>query len=707
MTFAQRSSVLAAEAPALATRKDTAALSDQANRLSGLLAEQNKRLAVLRGMTDSPEVLAKIDAKNTALAEKMNNLRGVAESRIALAAKLDEKVASALTAYQDFTNFLQPLVDTAQNTANVLLVGLKRTNSPSAVDTIQRRLGDVAIPALRALMEVQADGNLTIGMLSAASSVKSDAAADVQQRYTTAHSRLMDALKAYDRIIGVYGDGPDRAKLNALSERLFLAGTGQDSVFALRAEQEKLDANTVALLQTMTAAAAELGVEVEKLVSGQQEAVAGAVAHSKGVTDQSLTISVVLSGVALLISVAIGWLYVGRVVIRRLSALASSMERLAQGDRNAQVKNEGHDEITKMAGAVQVFKSNMLRGDELAAEAARLGKEQETIRQKADADRAEAAARQAAVVDSLAKGLAHLAKGDLTYRLSTPFSVEYEGLRSDFNAAVTELRDVMKQIIVGTQELQSGTDEISTAADDLSRRTEQQAASVEETAATLNEITARVRKSAEGAIHARDIVGTAKTDAEHSSDVMRQTIEAMTDVEKSSSQIGQIISVINEIAFQTNLLALNAGVEAARAGDSGRGFAVVASEVRALAQRSAEAAREIKDLVIAATQQVDKGVHLVGESGVALKRILGQVVEINDIVTDIAALANEQAAGLDQVNLAVTNIETVTQQNATMVEETTASSHNLARDTEALAQLVGRFEVDAAAPSGRVRKMAA
>ena len=323
----------------------------------------------------------------------------------------------------------------------------------------------------------------------------------------------------------------------------------------------------------------------------------------------------------------------------------------------------------------------------------------EAERARNEAERAEAARQQQFVVDSVATGLEKLSGGDLVFRLSEMFSSDYEKLRNDFNAAMEKLQVTMQAITTNTQGVRSGAGEITQASDDLSRRTEQQAASLEETAAALDQITATVRRTAEVANEARDLVSTSKEDAERSGAVVRDTVQAVSGIETSSKQIGNIIGVIDEIAFQTNLLALNAGVEAARAGDAGRGFAVVATEVRALAQRSADAAKEIKALISASGQQVETGVKLVSETGQALGRIVTQVTQLNGLVVELAASAKEQATGLGEVNAAVNQMDQVTQQNAAMVEQSTAASHSLAHEAEELARLVGQFRIgdDAAA----------
>ncbi len=399
--------------------------------------------------------------------------------------------------------------------------------------------------------------------------------------------------------------------------------------------------------------------------------------------------------------------FMRRRVSSLLTSLARGMRRLANGELDAEIVGRGRgDEIGQMAEALVAFREAAILNKDLEGQAQAARNVAETTRATTEAERERAAKTQAQVVGAVGMGLEKLSAGDLTFRLHDAFSADYEKLRADYNAAMDKLHETMTTVVSRTQGLRGGSNEITQASDDLSKRTEQQAASLEETAAALDEITATVKKTADGAQQARDVVAAAKSDAEQSAGVVREAVGAMSEIEQSSRQIGQIIGVIDEIAFQTNLLALNAGVEAARAGDAGRGFAVVASEVRALAQRSAEAAKEIKVLISSSAQQVARGVDRVGEAGAALGRIAGQVAQLNGVVADIAASAQEQATGLQEVNSAVNQMDQVTQQNAAMVEQATAAAHSLREETDALSDLIGQFRIggsarDAVQPAAR------
>ena len=411
---------------------------------------------------------------------------------------------------------------------------------------------------------------------------------------------------------------------------------------------------------------------------------------------------VLVTGLVMAVAVAafLGWL-LSRMIAKPVTALTVTMRRLASGDNSVDVPAVARkDEIGEMARAVLVFREAAIEKVNLQGETERTRAATEAERSRNEAEKATAAEEDHVAISALARGLSALASGDLTHRIEISFAPSKQKLKDDFNSMAAQLQETMRTIAGAISGLRSGTGEVSQAADDLSRRTEQQAASLEETAAALDEITATVKATADGAHKAQEVTGNARIGAQKSGEVVRQAVAAMAQIEKSSQQISQIIGVIDEIAFQTNLLALNAGVEAARAGEAGRGFAVVASEVRGLAQRSAEAAKEIKELISASTLQVGEGVNLVGQTGAALEKIVAQVAEVTDLVAEIAASAREQSTGLGEVNSAVNQMDQVTQQNAAMVEQSTAASHGLAQEAEELANLVAKFKVGAdAAPT--------
>ncbi len=386
--------------------------------------------------------------------------------------------------------------------------------------------------------------------------------------------------------------------------------------------------------------------------------------------------------------------YMRRTVGTLLMSLADSMRRVARGELDVAIAGRDRaDEIGGMAKALVTFR-------QAAIDKAQLEHEARDQRRLLDEDRLRKAAVDKSameanrfVVESLGEALARLSKGDLTLNVAEIYSSEYEAIRGNFNLAVAQLRDTMSVIASNTTGIRTGSVEIATAADDLAQRTERQAAALAETAASVGQIALAVDETARDATAARDIVAIATRDAEDGGMVVGSAVVAMGEIEASAREISQIIGVIDEIAFQTNLLALNAGVEAARAGDAGRGFAVVASEVRGLAQRSAEAAKDIKTLISASTAQVGKGVAQVAETGKALDRIRLKVNEINALVVKIATSAHHQAASLAEVNTAIDQMDKTTQQNAAMVEESTAASHSLAAEADTLASLVDQFEL--------------
>lgn len=310
-------------------------------------------------------------------------------------------------------------------------------------------------------------------------------------------------------------------------------------------------------------------------------------------------------------------------------------------------------------------------------------------------------AAQHRVVEALRIGLRRLSEGDLETRIETDFPTDYEQLRADFNAAIANLARAIQVVVEAAGEIDGEAHHISAASEDLSRRAENQAATLEQTAAALTQLTASVGSASVGVAEADRVVAEARGSAESSGRVVQQAVAAMGEIEESSQRISRIIGVIDDIAFQTNLLALNAGVEAARAGEAGRGFAVVASEVRALALRSSDAAREIDALISASTQQVRRGVDLVGETGHALEAILASVIDVANRVSEIASSARGQSAGLAEINEAVSDLDRYTQQNVAMFEQSSAASRSLTLGAQTLSQTMAQFRTGAGASSAR------
>jgi methyl-accepting chemotaxis protein len=404
--------------------------------------------------------------------------------------------------------------------------------------------------------------------------------------------------------------------------------------------------------------------------------------------EAQLYIAICLIGSAAIIA---GAYFIVRSVTGPIARIRDVMKDIADGNGAVDVPfMDRTNEIGAMAKTLMVLRDSVNERSALQQREVAQQKQMEEARHGNELALRSVSEKQAYAMDALGSALERLSNGDLTVHVDD-IGAEYEKLRADFNKASSALHQVISSISRTSHVVSDSASDINEATGNLSRRTEQQAAALEETAAALDEITATVRTASERANEARTMVGETKQSAGRSGDIVRNAVDAMGRIEDSSRQINQIISVIDEIAFQTNLLALNAGVEAARAGEAGRGFAVVAQEVRELAQRSANAAKEIKTLINSSANEVENGVSLVRSTGEALVEIVKLVNRVDEHVNTIATAAREQATGLHEINTSVNHMDQMTQQNAAMVEETTAASQTLANESRELRSLLSGF----------------
>lgn len=404
---------------------------------------------------------------------------------------------------------------------------------------------------------------------------------------------------------------------------------------------------------------------------------------------------VIASSLAALLVMALVSFFAIRALIRPLGILTGTVQALSKGDDAATIPyTQADNEFGNIARALEVFAETNREKRRIEARSGADRAEAEAERQRNDQEKQLVDRQIDTAVTELAGALSKLAQGDLSVTIDTAFSGRLEQLRTDFNSSVIRLRDTLAHIRNSTLSIQKSSADLSQSSAELARRTESQAASLEEAAAAVDQITTAVRSSADRAREANEAVALTKKSADSSGTVVRNAVDAMGRIEEASQKIEVIIEVIDDIAFQTNLLALNAGIEAARAGEAGKGFAVVAQEVRELAQRSAAAASEIKQLINQSSSEVASGAALVQQAGQVLATISQEIVVVSQHVHTIATASRDQSAALQDINSSGNQMDQMTQQNGAMVGETSAASHHLAGEADALMQLVQRFRID-------------
>ncbi|WP_082475498.1 methyl-accepting chemotaxis protein [Rhizobium sp. Leaf341] len=570
--------------------------------------------------------------------------------------------------------------------------------SIGSMRTIDRNSGMIVEHLMPSLANSQ-QVNVALGDLRLA--LRDHILADTPQEFSSAEDLVAkaraDISSAMDAYAKVISEPAERAELDDFRQTMQKYFDAADELLAHSRAGRNTEAQAVLQSPAMKVLANRLNTIIDGIVAESRSTAVRQGDANQQVIQTAIQLAIVLSGAAVLIGILSIYLALSQVA-RPIRRITGAMANLAKGDTVSVIPfADRTDEVGSMAGAVEVFRQAAIANKrmEAEAEAARVQSEADRIADQKQAE-ADATVRLQVATSGLAAGLQRLASGDLAFQLTEAFAPEFEALRHDFNTSVSQLGSTLSAIAESISTMDSGTREISAGADDLSKRTEQQAASLEETAAALDEITANVNASTKRTSEARSVATQANDGAVSSAKVVSHAEEAMERIEGSSQQISNIIGVIDEIAFQTNLLALNAGVEAARAGDAGKGFAVVAQEVRELAQRSAQAAKEIKGLIQSSSNEVQNGVRLVRDASLALNTIGNFITEINTHVEAIATSAREQSLGLAEVNQAVNALDQTTQQNAAMVEQSTAASASLAVEAGKLRDLVSQFKLGGA-----------
>jgi methyl-accepting chemotaxis protein len=585
------------------------------------------------------------------------------------------------------------------------LVGFA-TVAVTSISTLTSSSAEVAekwLPKITLSKEMETTlSDLRRSYLNHVVALNDEARQSAQSSVAAETSLFREQIGRYDR----FADAPaEQQAVTTIGDDLVQFDTLGKSVLQLSQSGRKDEATKLQQSQ-LKPLATDIGQSLEALAKINETDVQATFKSNAETSAMTMRFTYTILAICLLILGGVIWFAMSSIA-RPIEMITTAMKRLAQGSTSDKIPYQGRaDEIGAMAAAVEVFRANAVSNLRLEAEAVEQRSVSDQDRRRQQVVDAQKAAEMHAATQGLGEGLKHLAAGNLGFRLSTTFAADFEGLRQDFNASVSQLAQTMLEVATSATSIDNGSHEIAEGSNDLSKRTENQAASLEETAAALDQITANVSSSSKRTNEARSVAKEANASAEKSGQVVANAIKAMGRIEASSAQISNIIEVIDQIAFQTNLLALNAGVEAARAGEAGKGFAVVAQEVRELAQRSAAAAKEIAQLIGVSSQEVQGGVQLVTETGSALDTIAGHIVLINQHMESITTSYREQSVGLAEVNTAVNQMDQVTQQNAAMVEQTNAASAALSSEAQRLRQLIQRFDLGKVSTAATGRRAA-
>jgi methyl-accepting chemotaxis protein len=639
-----------------------------------------QRVAALVALADF-----KARAGGAAAAGEGNAREDVAQDHMA-------RLQSVFRAHESLAGVLVTLVDDLNFDLLMQSEDAVKRSSKAVKDLVANQ-----IVGLRNALEIAAQTHLVASVLSEASVAREAAMLNpFRERFKALSESLAKSTKTLD----------DAAIKTAIAD-LLAFGSGSGNVLELRERELAAAMRADAAIDDNRGIQRELDRAVAAVVADIEQGMTRSVAQLVGDLANDRVVLIIVAVLSLIASGAIAFFYVQRGLVRRLSGICEAMRQLAAGDVRLEVPAVAdRDEIGEMARAVVVFRDAAIEKEHMAEQASEQRRASEAAQATAAGAQRRNAEMQAQVIGALKAGLVEVSAGDLTFRLTDDFPAAYAEIRDEFNRTIARLRETIEVLSDSTREVAGAATEISSSTIDLSQRTEEQAATLEQTSASLEEISTVVGRNAENAQQASASAGNARAIADRNGQVVAKAVEAMARIEVTSGRIADIIGVIDEIARQTNLLALNAAVEAARAGEAGRGFAVVASEVRSLAQRSSQAAKDIKALITSSAGEVQDGVELVNTAGAALTEIVTAIAAVAETVSGIAAASAEQASGLAQINKALAQMDETTQQNSALVEENAATAQMLDRQAKTMDEQVGFFRCEAAAavrgaPAGR------